>query len=290
MSASLACLVAGAAAVAQAVAGPVAPRSDPVVLAAGDIAACDRTADEETAALVAREPRAIVLTLGDQVYPAGAPETYRYCYQPSWGSFKERTRPATGNHDVLADGGRAYDAYFGRPRFYAFDLGSWRVYSLDSETTPIDELAAWLDRDLLAHPHRCVLAYWHRPRFSSGHHGSSERTAPLWEVLRRRRADVVLSGHDHHYERFWPQAPDGTRAKNGIRAFVVGTGGAGLYDLDPDDRLSTSQVASNTAHGVLRLVLHAGSYSWRFVALPGEPLVDRWTGRRLDERGRARCV
>jgi hypothetical protein len=85
----------------------------------------------------------------------------------------------------------------------------------------------WLRADLAAHPAACTLAYWHKPLFSSGSaHGNDPEMKPLWQALYDGNADVVINGHDHNYERFAPQNPDGgSDAARRIREFVVGTGG-----------------------------------------------------------------
>ena len=247
-----------------------------VVLAAGDIAYCGPTPDEETARLLERE-RGTVLTLGDNAYRFGRPEEYQRCYEPSWGRFKDRTRPTPGNHDYAAsDSADGYFGYFGEAAhppsgYYSFDLGKWHLVALNSELChmegcgPGSEQVRWLERDLADNPTRCTLAYWHTPRFSSGaEHGSDDVVAPFWQVLYESGADVVLNGHEHNYERFAPQDPNGQPDPGrGIRQFVVGTGGAPLYgfsDVEP-----TSEVRDADTYGVLKLTLGRGEYGWRFL-------------------------
>ena len=219
------------------------------LIAAGDIASCSSRHDEETAALIAELP-GTVATLGDNVYDSFA------CF--SWERFRARLRPAIGNHDD--DVGRdAYLRYFGLERtYYAYRLGAWRVYVLDSERN-IARQTHWLRRKLRAAPARCVLAYWHRPRYSSGRHGGTRIVEPFWRELAGARADVVLAGHDHHYERFAPV--------EGIRQFVVGTGGRNLYPVI--GREQGSEVVDTRTFGVLALTLRPGGYDWRFAAIPG---------------------
>lgn len=243
------------------------------LIAAGDIAACDKEADAATAALV-ESLDGTVATLGDNVYPAGSDETYAHCYDPVWGPFLERTRPSIGNHDMKDDGGAAYHRYFGTRAgtpgegWYSYDLGAWHVVVLNSNCEivacgPGSAQDAWLRTDLAAASEaRCTLAYWHHPRFSSGPHGDYPPVAPLWDALHAAGADVVLVGHDHLYERFAPQAPDGTADAAGIRQFTVGTGGKSLYDAE---RVApNSELIIDDAFGVLELILDDESYAWRF--------------------------
>ena len=179
-----------------------------VVLAAGDIAYCGPTPDEETARLLA-------VASGDGPHPRrprledGTPEEFERCYGPSWGRFKDRTRPAPGNHEyAVSDSAEGYFGYFGEVAhppsgYYSFDLGGWHLIALNSELCntegcgPESEQLRWLQGDLADNRTRCTLAYWHHPRFSSGaEHGSDDVVAPLWDVLYQSGADVVLNGHD----------------------------------------------------------------------------------------------
>ena len=236
------------------------------MLAAGDIAACGHDGDEQTARILARY-RGTILTLGDNVYDSGTTEEFTRCYAPSWGRFRQRTRPSVGNHDYRTPGASGFLHYFRlRRTYYAFDLGRWRLYALDSEEVSPAQLA-WLRRDLASHRRRCVLAYWHRPLYSSGPHGNDGDVRPFWVALLRARAELVLSGHDHDYERFAPQDADGRRTRGGIRQLVVGTGGRSHYGLR--ERQPNSVVFDGETYGVLRLELRPSSYRWRFLPAGG---------------------
>jgi hypothetical protein len=142
-----------------------------VVTAAGDIASCESSADSATGDLVRAIDPTVALTLGDNVYPDGVPSLFTDCYDPAWGSFKSKTRPSPGNHDYETVNAAGYFGYFARRAgrccrgYYKFDLGAWRLYSLNSERDIVTQ-ARWLRHDVRAHPHRCTLAYWHRARFS----------------------------------------------------------------------------------------------------------------------------
>jgi hypothetical protein len=264
----------------------------PVVVAAGDIATCSGTGDEATAKLVGSID-GTVLTLGDEAYPDGSVEDFRECYDPTWGRFKERTKPTPGNHEYYTQGAEGYFDYFGKAAgdpdegYYSYDLGSWHLIALNSNCGegevrcgPGSLQVQWLEEDLAANDEKaCTLAYFHHPRFSSGvEHGSTAAVEPLWEVLYEAGADVVLSGHEHNYERFAPQDPDGEAdPERGIREFVVGTGGRSHYPiLDP---LPNSEVHNDETYGVLKLTLHPKSYEWRFLPAAGGEFTDSGSAR-----------
>jgi 3',5'-cyclic AMP phosphodiesterase CpdA len=252
------------------------------IYAVGDIARCAHpdpkySGASDTAATVAAglaaDPRAVVLTLGDHTYPRGTAQEFRDCYAPTWGRFKDRTWPAPGNHEYYTPGAAPYFAYFGARAgrgYYSTELGSWHVVSLDSNLDPARNAAAhaaqlaWLRADLAAHPARCTLAFWHHPLYSSGGHGSVPAMRDAWEILQQAGAELVLSGHDHDYERFGPQDAHGRpdRAR-GMRQFVVGTGGA--YPTPFLLTVANSELRDASRTGVLRLRLHAGGYDWEFV-------------------------
>jgi hypothetical protein len=224
------------------------------LIAAGDISSCGSRHDEETAALVARLPGTIQ-TLGDNVYDRWS------CF--AWGRFRPRLKPAVGNHDVEIGG---YEAYFGQARtYYAYPLGAWRVIVLDSEHVSAQQ-SAWLRAELRDHRTSCTVAVFHRPRYSSGAHGGDPRMDVFWKPLAAAGAELVLSGHDHHYERFAP--------RRGLRQFVVGTGGRSLY---PAFRRVVGSEKRVLTYGVLRLELRPGTYAWRFLDVDGKTR-DRGSG------------
>ena len=265
----------------------LAQSSDPVFVGAGDIANCGRSQDEETAKLL-DNISGTVFTLGDNVYPDGTASQFDDCYGPTWGRHKNRTRPAAGNHDYHTNGAAGYYDYFGSAAspldnncssnckgYYSYNLGEWHIIALNSESGYGAGSAQeqWLIADLAANQRVCTLAYWHHPRFSSGQHGNSSRSQAFWQALYEYGADVILSGHDHTYERFAPQNPNGQAdPTRGIRQFVVGTGGAGLYPFPTVQ--PNSQVRNNTTYGVLKLTLHATSYDWQFVPIAAQTFTD----------------
>lgn len=259
-----------------------------ILLAAGDIASCDRLSDEATAALLDTLPGAIA-ALGDNAYPKGTLREYNTCYGPSWGRHKARTRPAVGNHEYLTTGAQGHWSYWGAAAgpagkgWYSYDLGAWHIVVLNSNCaevacTPGSEQEQWLRADLAAHAAGCTLAYWHHPRFSSGAaHGSDSIVQPFWEALHEAGTEIVLNGHEHIYERFAPQDPDGAADPTaGIRQFTVGTGGR--MPVQIGTIRANSEVRHTGSYGVLELTLGDGNYSWRFVPALGSPLADMGSG------------
>jgi hypothetical protein len=252
-----------------------------VLVGAGDIGACGSSTPEATAKLL-DGIRGTVFTTGDNAYPAGTAEQFADCYDPSWGRHLSRTRPSPGNHDYGTADAAGYFAYFTSRAgpadrgYYAYNRGSWRIYSLNSELITAEQIA-WLKADLAAKPSRCSLAYWHRPRFSSGKHGNYGPARAFWWPLYNAGVELVINGHDHDYERFAPQRPNGTRYWKGVREFVVGTGGTDLRAFATVRPNSVVRQAS--AHGVLELRLKDGEYVWRFVSVDGT----------FTDTGTARC-
>lgn len=225
-----------------------------------------------------------VLALGDNQYEDATYEKYRRSYGPTWGRLKAITHPIPGNHEYFATT-TGYFRYFGgaagdrEKAYYSFDLGSWHLVALNSECyasggcNPASEQLQWLRRDLAAHRSRCTLAFWHWPRFSSGGTGFGIVLRTFWDALHQAGADVVLNAHDHHYERFAPMDPSGVPdPDHGIREFIVGTGGQ--YHTGLGERPVTSEVRNATTFGVLELTLRDGSYSWRFLPVPGKSFTD----------------
>lgn len=315
----LCCLLTGAVhAPAAAYAAPAAPDAATIaqathdvpapavtVYAAGDIADCRfsrppfsgaaRTADVIAAGL-ARDAGAVVLSLGDHSYPEGVAAEFQHCYQPTWGRFKARTRPAPGNHEYATGDAGGYFDYFGaqagpeRRGYYSFELGAWHVVSLNSDLHGAADAAQllWLKDDLARHRARCTLAYWHAPLYSSGGHAASAHMRAAWQALYAAGADVVLSGHDHDYERFAPQDADGRAdALHGIRQFVAGTGGAFLTPMRwPRPH---SEVRDNSHHGVLQLVLADGRYAWDFLSADDGHAAPDYPPPALRDTGAAAC-
>jgi hypothetical protein len=243
---------------------------EPVLVGAGDIAQCD--ASSEATARLLDAIGGTVITLGDNAYPKGGEQEYRDCYDPTWGRHKSRTRPAPGNHEYESPGAAPYFAYFGDRAgppgqgYYSYEVGSWLVLSLNSNANFTDQVN-WLQDVLGRSSARCTVAYWHHPSYSSGASAKVAAVGSFWSLLYAAGAEIILSGHDHHYERFAPQ-DERARAdpERGIRQFVVGTGGAALHA--PGGREPNSEIVLAT-HGVLKLTLSPDSYQWDFIPVSG---------------------
>jgi hypothetical protein len=288
------------------------PLTDPVIAAAGDIAcdpanpnvdgshpnSCQQVAVSD---LLVGGGLAAVLPLGDNQYFCGSLQAYRGSYDLSWGRLRAITRPAPGNHEYLTHGGTGpdtgcnssnagaagYFGYFGAAAgdpsrgYYSYDVGSWHLIALNSQCGqvggcgPGSEQGRWLADDLASHGNSCTLAYWHIPLFSSGGRDSAS-VRGFWTLLATGGADVVLNGHDHTYERFAPQTPAGDPDPQGIREFVVGTGGANHTSFG--SIVPNSEVRNDRTYGVLRLTLHPAGYDWEFAPVPGASFTDSGSG------------
>jgi acid phosphatase type 7 len=260
-----------------------------VLVGAGDIADCsDLSGAQATSRLLEAVPGTVV-ALGDLAYPDGTRENFS-CYDRTWGRVKDRTRPAVGNHEFHSEGATYYFEYFGaaagdpKDGYYSYDLGPWHILALNSECIEVggcnlgSREERWLRADLAGHPQGCKLAYFHKPLFSSGgKHGDDLDLKPFFQALYDAKADVVLNGHDHDYERFAPQDPDGRAdPSRGIREFVVGTGGKNHRPFGPP--LATSEVRNADSFGVLKLTLRQSGYDWEFIPEAGKTFTDSGSG------------
>jgi Calcineurin-like phosphoesterase len=269
--------------------GPGVPPEEGVVLAgAGDIASCVGDGDEATARLL-DAIGGVVFTLGDHAYEAGTPIEFEACYDPSWGRHKARTRPTPGNHDYLTPRAFGYFDYFGAAAgerdkgYYSYHLGAWRIIVLNSNCSDAggcdtdSAQVKWLRANLASSRTMCTLAYWHHPRFSSGPNGSEPEVQAFWQALHDHRAEVVLSGHDHVYERFAPQDAEGRLdLTRGLRQFVVGTGG-GSHHRFPGPAIANSEIRNDDTFGVLKLTLYPTRYEWQFIPVAGKTFTDSGT-------------
>ena len=252
------------------------------VVAAGDIARSARQGTGTARLIASLDPDA-VLALGDNAYDSGTYQDYLKNYDPSWGRFRSITRPVPGNHDYEDHDGAGYYRYFAEQvhgaEYYAWTAGSWRMYALNCEIECGSGSAqlTWLRKDLAQHPDMPALAYVHEPRYTcSTHHAPFTGLDPIWTALQRGNGRILLAGHNHAYERFAKQDAGGHRAADGLRQFVVGTGGAGHYALRPTCR---NRLAADDQHfGVLQLRLSAHSYTWQFIAVGGA-VIDAGRGR-----------
>lgn len=267
-----------------------APEKTYVLVGAGDIASCkDPEGAQATAKLIEQIP-GTVFAAGDLAYESGSDAEFKNCYDATWGKFKERTKPALGNHEYIEPTASAYFRYWGAQAgpegkgYYSFDLGAWHVVVLNTNcyakilggcgTDSPQE--TWLKEDLAAHPTSCIVAYGHHALFSSGvsrKHAVHPELKQLWEDLYAAHADLVLAGHEHSYERFAPQNPDG-QADNerGIREIVVGTGGRDHGPLG--FATANSELRNTDTFGVLRLTLTRERYTWEFIPEEGKDFRD----------------
>ena len=254
---------------------PTASSGSVVFVGAGDISRCDNNNDEAVAKLL-DGISGTVFTTGDNAYDSGSITEYTNCYDPTWGRHKGRTKPVPGNHEYGTSGAAGYFQYFNNPpTYYAYNLGAWRIYALNSEidVSASGAQATWLQSDLAANPKQCVLAYWHRPRWSSGStHGSASDMQAIWQILYNAGADLVITAHEHNYERFAQMNASGAVVSQGLREFVVGTGGASHYGFG--SALASSEVRNSSTYGALKLTLNSSSYNWQFVPIAGSTFTD----------------
>jgi len=259
-----------------------------ILVGAGDIAICGSPGMEATAKLLDEIPGTI-FTAGDNSNEEGSQANYMECFDPAWGRHKQRIYPAVGNHDYLTLNGMPYFAYFGEragdpdKAYYSFPLGAWRVIVLNSlceyaggcgSDSPQME---WLIAELEANATQCTVAIWHYPLFTSGQRGGNAVVRPFWQVLYEAGAEIIINGHDHHYERFASQDPSGRLdPERGIRQFIIGTGGAGVRPI--------GEIAANSeerilyTYGVLKLTLRSDSYNWEFIPQAGMGATDSGSG------------
>ena len=263
-----------------------------VFIGAGNIATCSGSRDTQTAALIAAQPNAVVFTLGDNAFPDGSEENYIDCYGPTWGQFKDRTHPTLGNHEYHLGNADGSFSYFGQSAgergkgYYSYNLGdTWHVIVLNDNAQFISfaagsEQANWLSADLAANTRPCVIAMFHVPLYQSSNEAgfttNSERRS-LWDALYAAHAEIVLNAQPHHYERLQPMTPAGVVDEaNGIREFVVGTGGEST--ALPTVEVHPNSVVRGAAFGVLQLTLKTNSYDWTFVPVSGGSFTDSGSG------------
>jgi len=243
--------------------------------AAGDIA---RTPEDGrgTADLIEALGPDAVLALGDNAYSAGSISQYQENYDPTWGAFQDITRPTPGNHEYRTEGAAGYFEYFreqvhGQP-YYAWDAGPWRMYSLNCEIEcgRGSEQLDWLTQDLAASADRPALAYVHQPFYTcSTKHAPYGELDDIWEALQDGSGQLLLSAHNHAYERFAQLDAQGKPSPEGLRQFVVGSGGASVYPLESR---CANREAQSEASGVLTLELRDDSYAWEFIDASGKVL------------------
>lgn len=260
---------------------PTTPTGAFTVVAAGDIAAQCTASDSacahpKTAALAQQINPKFYLTMGDNQYDDARIEDYRAYYDKSWGAFKSKTHPIPGNHETYDPAGSlaGYKAYFGAiaypqgKSYYSFDEGNWHFIALDSNSFDQTAQIDWLKADLAKNAKSCIAAYWHHPLYSSGGHGNDPVSKPVWKILYAAKADLILNGHDHHYERFAPQDPDGKATSAYIVEIVGGMGGAEPYAIETVQPNSQKRISGE--YGVLKLDFTDTGYGWTYVGTDGK--------------------
>lgn len=244
-----------------------------LAVAVGDIGECHSPAVPQTAELVRRNDGHLLLA-GDLAYMNGSPSDFARCFDPAWGQFRHRWRPSPGNHEYGTPNAAGYFQYFGSAAspggqpYYAFRAGDWHVLMLNS-SLPVSigsPQFEFVRDELRTNRNTCAMAVWHHPLFTSGPNGPNVFMRDMWGLLYEHGADVVVTAHDHLYERFAKQDVDGRADARGIRQFIAGTGGARLYDFHRTAPNSQHRVK---AHGVLRLTLNPTGYAWSFVDVNG---------------------
>lgn len=262
---------------------PVAPGTSFTSYAVGDIGWCGDSGvalnAAKTAALV--PPGSMLLAMGDLAYPDGSAEDFANCYLPSYGALVNTTVPVPGNHEYR-DPNLAYFSVFGArvgtpaDPWYGVQQGDWSFYQLNSNCFDVGgcEVGSrqyqWLAAQLEADPHQCIAAAWHHPRWSSSLHGPYDRMTDIYGLLVSHGADLLLSGHDHTYQRFARLDATGSPTSAGLRQFIVGTGGAPLTGVSQKS-LPVPEAFQDERHGVMRLDLNPTSYAWEFKSVGGSP-------------------
>ncbi|MFI6638839.1 discoidin domain-containing protein [Streptomyces sp. NPDC050504] len=256
--------------------GGTPPTGAFTVVAVGDIAAqCTASssscAHPKTAKLAQQINPKFYVTMGDNQYDDARLSDFKNYYDKTWGVFKAKTRPVPGNHETYDPAGSlsGYKSYFGSiaypqgKSYYSYNEGNWHFIALDSNSFDKAEQINWLKADLAANSKKCIAAYFHHPLYSSGGHGNSPVSKPVWKILYGAKADVVLGGHDHHYERFAPQDADGNAVSDGIVEIVGGMGGAEPYDIEEIQPNSQKRISG--PYGVLKMDFTDNGYSWTYV-------------------------
>jgi acid phosphatase type 7 len=276
-------------------ASPAPPAVTHVVTAAGDYTGCqglDGCAADNAARVrdvIAAQNPEVHLGIGDFQYQSIATigSGFDLLY-PRGSSLWSRIRPTAGpDHDVTSCTDPAYQAYWGRPamQMYSFDVGAWHIISLPSAAVrygcDVAGVTAALQADLAASAKRCTLAFWQDPYFTAdtATHTPEAGVKPWVDALYAAGADIVVQASNHDYQRFAEQDPNRVATPGaGLRAFVVGTGGIGLYPFTSG--APNLEAANDTTWGVLRLDLgDDGTYSGRFIPAAGGMFSDAFSGR-----------
>jgi hypothetical protein len=252
---------------------PVA--GQPLVLAAtGDGASGETTAVTD---MIASWNPAMFLYLGD-VYEDGTYTEFYNWYGNGSNYFsllRPITNPTVGNHEYTDGKAPGYFEYWNNPpSYYSFDAAGWHFISLNSNIPKEMGVGRpeynWLVRDLALNSSQCTLAFMHAPRYSIGSEGSTPRTGPIWSLLANNQADLILTGHDHNYQRWEPLDASGNPDPAGITQFVLGSGGHGIRPfITSDTRMVKGVDSVEDAFGALRLELYPNRATYKYINVSG---------------------
>ena len=230
------------------------PAARPIgLIAVGDFGIGDETQRDLGAAIrrfEAHNPSDYLITLGDNDYTEN-PETFRANWSQSFGWTRAadvKVAGVLGNHDVRVDGGRYEFGPLGMPRrYYRRSVGPVELYLLDSNAVDGDQ-TRWLRRTLAGSRARWRIAAFHHPAFTCGRYLSDSEVVAKWVPLfQRYRVQLVLSGHDHNYQRFAP--------RRGVRYVVHGGGSNNLYSLRSCPSRYPRRLRARFEHGFLHFVI-----------------------------------
>ena len=250
---------------------------EPLTVAATGDGAGSYPGNYQVSTLIVNSQPDIFLYLGD-VYERGTPTEYHNWYglrDNLYGRLRDITNPTVGNHEYLTTSAAGYFDYRDNiPHYYSYNTGGWHFISLDltetyNQVAPSTAQYQWLENDLRTNTLPCVAAYFHHPRYSIGPQGDTAREAQVWALLAQYGVDVVLTGHDHSYQRWVPLDGSGNPAAQGITEFVVGTGGYGTQGFVRSD---ARVAATSTVYGAWYGDLYADRMEYRYVNLANQVL------------------
>ena len=217
-------------------------------------------------------PNSIILALGDLAYRRGEPASFADCYDPNWGTAKNRTWPIPGNHEYKSRSAYGYYDYWqdragpDRQGYYALRSKAWLILGLNSEVdaSPGSPQARWIETVLKGNPEKCVAAFYHKPAFSTVARKHSDDARALFQLMAAAGARFVLNGHNHFYERSKPLDGRGRPDEGGTIGFTVGTGGR-VTSRQIEAAPFADSLITGTA-GVLKLDFSQEAVNWRYLA------------------------
>ncbi|GAA4574613.1 hypothetical protein GCM10023176_41990 [Micromonospora coerulea] len=259
------------------------PQEAFVVAAVGDGAGGETNAVNVTNALVGWDPD-LFLYLGD-VYEEGTLTEFKNWYggpTAFYGRLRGVTTPIIGNHEY---NGSVADGYFhfwdNIPHYYSYDANGWHFIAVDStsnynKVAPGTPQYEWLADDLAANRSPCTVVFWHHPLFSVGSEDPAPRMQAMWDLMASHQVTLLVTGHDHNYQRWAPMGAGGALAGDGIVELVVGGGGHSSQGFASSD---ARVVKTNKSYGAVRMELFGNRADLRYHAAgaTGTSLVDSST-------------